>query len=254
MKIAVTGKGGVGKTTLSALLVHALAKDDSEVLAVDCDPDSNLGYALGFKNIDRITPLVKMEKMIRERMGVSEDGTFFKLNPKIDDIPEKYSQQKDNVKLIVMGGMKKGGSGCACPENAFIKNLIEHLVLKRNEDVVMDMEAGVEHFGRGTAAGCDSVLVVVEPSQKSINSALRINELARDLTMKNVFVVANKVRTDSDKDFVTRALGNNLTLIESLPFSDDVLKMDKAGDISTISKQFSDKTKHIGTYLSQHIT
>ncbi|MFH1753273.1 MAG: AAA family ATPase, partial [Candidatus Omnitrophota bacterium] len=167
MKIALAGKGGTGKTTLSALLIQRLAQKDKGVLAVDCDPDSNLGIALGFQGVEKITPIIKMEELIKERMGVSADGTLFKLNPKIDDIPDKFSKKSGNIKLIVMGAVKKGGSGCVCPENAFVKNLIEHLVLRRGEDVVMDMEAGVEHFGRGTAQSCDSVLVVVEPSRKS---------------------------------------------------------------------------------------
>lgn len=253
MKIAFAGKGGTGKTTLSALLIQAIAKRDTEVLAVDCDPDSNLGIALGFKDANKITPIIKMEELIKERMGVSADGTMFKLNPKIDDIPDKFSRTKENIKLIVMGGVKKGGSGCVCPENAFVKNLIEHLVLKRGEDVVMDMEAGVEHFGRGTAQSCDSVLVVIEPSQKSIESAKRIVSLARDLHIKNICGIANKVRSDKDTQFIKECLKNELEIIEIIPFSDEILDTDKTGKIININPEILDKIKQIDSFLTERI-
>lgn len=253
MKIAFTGKGGTGKTTLSAILIKILAEDSNEILAVDCDPDSNFGYTLGFKDIDKIVPIVEMKDLIYERMNVSSGGAFFKLNPKIDDIPEKYSRQKENIKLIVMGGIKKGGSGCACPENAFVKSLIEHLVLRRNEDVVMDMEAGVEHFGRGTAQSCDSVLVVVEPSQKSLDSAKRINLLAKHLKIRNIYAIGNKIRTEKDKEFILDNLRGHLEVIENMPFSEDILRMDKAGDISNIGNDFINRMKLVEEVLSKQL-
>lgn len=253
MKIAFTGKGGTGKTTLSAVLINILAKKDKEVLAVDCDPDSNLGIALGFKDADKIIPIIKMEDLIRERMGVSSDGSFFKLNPKIDDIPDTFSQNKGNIKLIVMGSIKKGGSGCACPENAFVKNLIEHLVVRRNEDVVMDMEAGIEHFGRGTAQSCDNLLIVVEPSRKSIESALRIRSLARDLGIKNIFVIANKIREDEDISFIKGGLEKDMELVETIPFSNEMLEIDKAGDLSKLSGKIVDKMKSVDSFLAKQV-
>ncbi len=234
MKVAFAGKGGTGKTTLSALFVQSLSDRGREVLAVDCDPDSNLGIALGFKDINGITPVIEMEELIRERMDVSSDGAFFKLNPKIEDIPDKFAKTKDNIKLIVMGAIKKGGSGCACPENAFVKNLMEHLVLKRGEDVVMDMEAGVEHFGRGTAQSCDAVLIVVEPSQKSLESANRIHKLAEDLRIKKIYTIANKIRGKEDIKFITDKLGKAKEIIAKFPYSDDIIRMDKTGDLSNI--------------------
>ncbi|MDB4349344.1 AAA family ATPase [Omnitrophica bacterium] len=250
MKIAFAGKGGTGKTTLSALLIRLLADKESEVLAVDCDPDSNLGIALGFKDADKITPIIKMEGLIRERMDVSADGTLFKLNPKIDDIPDKFSRKSGNIKLIVMGAIKKGGSGCACPENAFVKNLIEHLVLKRGEDIVMDMEAGVEHFGRGTAQSCDSVLVVVEPSQKSIESAKRITSLAKDLGIKNIHGVGNKTRSQDDRKFMQDRLKGTLELIEAVPFSKEILAMDKTGSIANVNGDILNRIKNINSFLA----
>ncbi len=253
MKIAFAGKGGTGKTTLSALFIQRLAEKDNGVLAVDCDPDSNLGIALGFQDADKIIPIIKMEKLIKERMDISVDGTLFKLNPKIDDIPDKFSKKNGNIKLIGMGAVKKGGSGCVCPENAFVKNLIEHLVLKRGEDVVMDMEAGVEHFGRGTAQSCDSVLVVVEPSRKSIESAKRITKLAKDLGIKNIFAIANKVRSDKDREFIEEGLGKDLETIEAVPFSQDILETDKTGKIINVSVDIINKIKAIDSFLTKRI-
>lgn len=254
MKLAVTGKGGAGKTTISALLINTLAGEKREVLAVDCDPDSNLGTALGFKGADKITPIIKMESLIRERMGVSDDGAFFKLNPKIDDIPNKFSKDKNNIKLIVMGTIKKSGSGCVCPENAFVKNLIEHLVLKRNEDVVMDMEAGIEHFGRGTAEACDSALIIVEPTCKSIDSAIRINALAHDLKIKKVFAIANKIKDNADDDFIKHNMTENkIELIASIPLSEDILKIDKTGDLSGLKGEVLNRIKKIESFLQERI-
>jgi CO dehydrogenase maturation factor len=253
MKIAVAGKGGTGKTTLSSLLIKHLSEKDKGVLAADCDPDSNLGIALGFKDADKITPIIKMEKLIKERMGVSADGTIFKLNPKIDDIPDKFSKVDGNIKLIVMGAVKKGGSGCVCPENAFVKNLIEHLVLRRGEDVVMDMEAGVEHFGRGTAQSCDALLVVVEPSRKSVESAKRIAKLAKDIGIKKAFAVANKIRSDRDRKFIEEGLGREMETVEAIPFSQDILETDRSGKITNVSDEVTDKIKAIHSFLSERI-
>lgn len=249
MKVAFAGKGGTGKTTLSALFIQSLAGQGREVLAVDCDPDSNLGIALGFKDINEITPVIEMEELIRERMGVSDDGTFFKLNPKIDDIPDKFARSKGNIKLIVMGAIKKGGSGCACPENAFVKNLMEHLVLKRGEDVVMDMEAGVEHFGRGTAQSCDAVLIVAEPSQKSLESARRIQKLAEDLRIKKIYTIANKIKGKEDIKFITDGLGQTEKIIGKFPYSEDVIRLDKTGDLSGIKGGIRESVNDLSAFL-----
>lgn len=253
MKVAFAGKGGTGKTTLSSLFIQLLERKGNEVLAVDCDPDSNLGIALGFKDVDKITPIIEMEELIKERMDVSADGSFFKLNPKIDDIPDMFSKRRNKIRLIVMGAIKKGGSGCACPENAFVKNLIEHLVLKRGEDVVMDMEAGVEHFGRGTAQSCDSVLVVVEPSQKSVESAKRISKLAKDLGIKNVYAIGNKIRSYTDEEFIKEGLEGALNVIETLPFNTEILERDKTGMLSNIDEGFLSKLKKVDSFLGERV-
>jgi len=249
VKIAFAGKGGTGKTTLSSIFIRILARRDKEVLAVDCDPDSNLGIALGFEGIEAITPIIEMEALIKERMEVSADGTFFKLNPKIDDIPEKFSVTNGNIRLIIMGAIKTGGTGCACPENAFVKNLIEHLVLKRGEDVVMDMEAGVEHFGRGTARACDSLVCVVEPSRKSLESARRISKLAKEIGIRKVLGVANKVRDEKDIDFIKAGLEGALEIIEAIPYSTEIQEADKKGSLAAISGEIINRLEKVDIYL-----
>jgi CO dehydrogenase maturation factor len=253
MKIAFTGKGGVGKTTLAGLFIRTLSKDGKEVLAVDCDPDANLGRALGFEGAEKITPIIELEDLINERMGVDKSNkTFFKLNPKIDDIPEKFSKTKGNIKLIVMGALKKGGSGCMCPENAFVKNLLSHLVLKRNENLVMDMEAGIEHFGRGTAASCDFVLTVVEPSLNSITTAKKISKYAKDIGVKKVYGVGNKIRKKEDAAFIKKEL-NGIKLIEAIDFDENFLDRDKKKDFLKASKKVSERLNKIKRFLEEDL-
>ena len=177
MKIAISGKGGVGKTTLAALLINYYRLQGKKVLAVDADPDANLAMALGVPDPENLTPLSQMKEMIAERTESQPGSTggFFKFNPKVDDIPEKYARQIDGIKLIVMGGVKKGGSGCVCPESVLLRTLVTHMVLLRDEVVVMDMEAGVEHLGRATAQGVDRLIIVVEPGRRSIETAMHLS-------------------------------------------------------------------------------
>jgi CO dehydrogenase maturation factor len=249
MKVAFTGKGGVGKSTLASLFARALAQDGQEVLTVDCDPDSNLGRLLGFKDADKITPIAQMEELINERMGVDKGSkSFFKLNPRIDDIPDKFSRNKGNIKLIVMGVVEKGGNGCMCPESTFIKNLLGHLILKRDEHLVMDMEAGVEHFGRGTAQSCDFVLVVVEPSLNSIQTAKKISGFAGDIGIKRVYALGNKIRKSEDSEFIKKKLGN-IKLIESVGFEQSLLSWDKIEAVLRAPDKISAKLKKIKHFL-----
>lgn len=253
MKVAFTGKGGVGKTTLASLFIQTLSKDGKEVLAVDCDPDVNLARTLGFSNAEDITPIIHMKEMIEERMGVKNgDRSFFKLNPKIDDIPDKFSKSKGNIKLIVMGALEEGGSGCMCPENTFIKQLLEHLILKMDEHLVMDMEAGVEHFGRGTAQGCDFVLIITEPSLNSIGTAKKISVFAKDIGIKKIYAVGNKIRSQKDSEFIKGQLGN-IRLIETIDFDENFLDWDKKKNSLIAPNKVSLRIRKMKQFLEEDL-
>ena len=225
MKLAVTGKGGVGKTTVCALLARAFADAGRFVLAVDADPNATLASCLGFPDPDAITPLSEMAEVIEERTGVrpGTQGAIFKLNPRVDDIPERFSVSHTGIRLLRMGAVKRGGAGCYCPENAFLKSLVSHLFLVEQDVLIMDMEAGVEHFGRGTAQGVDWLLIVVEPSRQSADTAGRIRPLAGDIGLTRLGVIGNKCRSDEEREFIARSVAP-LPLLGAIPY-DDALRL-----------------------------
>ena len=204
MKIAVTGKGGVGKTTFAATLARLYADEGKHVLAADVDPDANLGLALGFseKELEEIVPITQMRKLVEERTGAGPGNQFYKINPKVDDIPDTYSRICNGVKLLVLGTVDTANSGCVCPEHVMLKRIINHLVLRSNDVVILDMEAGLEHLGRGTTEGMDQFVVVIEPGARSIQTYKNVKRLAAGLGVKKVRVVANKVRNEEDEEFV----------------------------------------------------
>jgi CO dehydrogenase maturation factor len=208
MKIAISGKGGVGKTLLAAILSKIFAESGYSVLAIDADPDANLAATLGFPHPDKIVPISEMKDLIAERTGAQpgKSGGYFKLNPKVDDLPGKYWVEHDGIRLMLMGRTKRGGSGCYCPENALLKALVNHLLLARDEVVIMDMVAGIEHLGRATASAVDKLIVVVEPGRRSIETANTINKLAQDIGLRNIAVVGNKVRGEQDREFLISSL------------------------------------------------
>jgi len=206
MKLAITGKGGVGKTTLASLLARLYAAEGNTVLAIDANPDANLASAIGLpqEQAQRITPIAEMSDLIEERTG-AKPGTqapFFKLNPQVDDIPDRFSATLNGIKLLIMGTVKKGGGGCMCPESALLRNLLNHLLLRRSEVVIMDMDAGVEHLGRGTALAVDAFIIVVEPGRRSIQTAEAIKDLAHDLGIEKCYVVGSKTTSDADRRFI----------------------------------------------------
>jgi CO dehydrogenase maturation factor len=205
-KIAITGKGGVGKTTLAALLAHLYAQEGRTVIAIDADPVGGLAGALGFPPdlIDELTPIAEMEDLIYERTGAKPgaSGGFFSLTPRVDDIPDRFSVTHGGVRLLRLGTIDVGGSGCMCPESALLRALVTHLLLYRDEMMVLDMEAGVEHLGRATAGSVDAMLVVVEPGRRSLEVAGRIRELAGDLGLRRLYAVGNKARSEADRTFI----------------------------------------------------
>lgn len=232
MKIAVTGKGGVGKTTVSSTLSHVFALEGKKVLAVDADPDANLAAAFGIPpaDIEKIRPIAEMTELIAERTGAKPGapGGVFKINPKVDDIPEECGYRFDNIVLIITGKSKEASTGCYCPENIFLKRLLKHLVVYRDEVVIIDMEAGIEHFTRGTAEAVDAFIVVVEPGQRSIQTALNVKGLAKGLGVERVFVVANKTRSEEDVEFIKKQLGD-MTFVGALMFNPEVVEADIKG-------------------------
>jgi CO dehydrogenase maturation factor len=219
MKIVVSGKGGVGKTTISGTIAMILAEEGKKVLAVDSDPSMNLHSALGFENP---TPIAELKELIAKRT-VMEPG-IFKLNPKVDDIPENFSSKKDSLSLIVMGTIEKGGEGCICPESAFLKALVRHLVLKKDEYLILDTEAGIEHLGRSIAEKFDLMVVVCEPSIKAVDTANRVFKLSREIGIKNIVGVGNKISTPAQAEFIKKSL--DFELLGSIPFDDDVIDAD----------------------------
>jgi CO dehydrogenase maturation factor len=205
-KIAISGKGGVGKTTLSAIMAHIYAEQGRSVIAIDADPAGGLAEALGIPPdmAARVTPVSEMEDLIYERTGAKPGsvGGFFKLNPRVDDIPDRFSVAHSGIRFLRLGTIDLGGSGCICPESAMLRALVTHLLLYRDEMLILDMEAGVEHLGRATAQAVDAFLAVVEPGRRSLNTAARVRQLAGDIGIKQVYVVGNKVRDESDWAFI----------------------------------------------------
>ena len=237
MKIAFAGKGGVGKTTLAAIMARLFAASSKRVLAIDADPNSNLARALGFSGTDDIKPIVHMKDLIYERMEIKgEDprGSFYKLNPKIDDIPAKFMKKRGNVNLIVMGTVDAGGSGCVCPESTFLRELLKKLVLAEGEDIVMDMEAGIEHLGRSTAVSMDALLVVVEPSVISIETAMRVEKLAKDLKMR-IYFIGNKAKDKKDEGFLIKNIGKE-AFVGAVSYFDGMRQLDRGGSIMDLAK------------------
>ena len=230
MKIAISGKGGVGKTTFASFLVKVLADQGKRVLAIDADPDANLAQALGVKEHEEITPISKMKELIEERTEakVGSMGSFFKLNPKVDDLPEKLSVKVNGIRVMVLGGVKKGGAGCICPESTLLKSLVRHLVLARDEVVILDMEAGLEHLGRGTAMAVDRLIVVVEPGRRSIETAFQIRKLAEDIGVKKLSIVGNKIRSEKDREFLVANMPG-FDFMGFLPFGSGIIEADLDG-------------------------
>ncbi|PLX40800.1 MAG: carbon monoxide dehydrogenase [Deltaproteobacteria bacterium] len=232
MKIAISGKGGVGKTTLAGGLARYFAETGGRVLAIDADPDSNLPSSIGIsiEEASKIKPLATLKDLIAERTG-AKPGTFggtFKLNPRVDDIPDEYGLEFKGIKLLTLGTVPKGGTGCLCPESTLLRVLLRHIMLKRGEAVIIDMEAGLEHLARGSTESMDAFIVVVEPGQRAIQTAHQIKRLAADLGVEKIFVVGNKVVDDGDRKLIEDGVAP-MQLLGFMEQSEDIREADRKG-------------------------
>ena len=233
MKIAISGKGGVGKTTLAALLAQHYADQDRDVFAVDADPSPCLAGALGLPDDlrEKLHPIAEMDALIEERTGAKPgaSGGFFTLNPRVDDLPERFSVTHKGVRLLEMGSVDLGGSGCICPESAMLKTLFTHLLFRDDEVLIIDMYAGVEHLGRATVDFVDAMIVVVEPTQRSLGSAAQIKRLSKDIGLERLWLVGNKVRTEEELKFLELE-SPEIPLLGILPMDLGVLDADRLGE------------------------
>jgi CO dehydrogenase maturation factor len=220
----------VGKTTFASLLIRTLNDAGKKVLAIDADPDANLAAGLGIRDADKIVPIAEMKELVLERTGAKPGsvGGYFKLNPQVDDLPDALSAKLGNIKLMRLGGVKKGGSGCICPESTLLRALVMHIVLQRDEVVVMDMEAGIEHLGRATAKAVDRLIVVVEPGRRSIDTAEHIRRLASEIHLENIAIVGNKIRNADDEEFL-KAQMPDFEFLGFLPQDDRLIEADLKG-------------------------
>lgn len=248
IKIAISGKGGVGKTTLAAALAKLYKDAGYRVIAVDADPDANLAAALGADPAATATvaSIAQLRDEIAERTGAEpgSGGGFFSINPKVDDIPEKYHLDVDGIKLMVLGTIDTPGAGCVCPESALLRRLVSHLVIERDEAVILDMEAGIEHLGRATAQAVDLLIVVLEPGQRSVQTANKIHDLARGLGIPRIGLVINKV---SDPSQVERLKENlpDLPLLGTIGLHPEMVVIDMAGGAAWASTDLMEQVKPI---------
>jgi len=232
MKLAVSGKGGAGKSTLAGALILLMACKGIKVLAVDADPDANLASTIGIPAIEqeRIVSIARQSALIEERTGakVRKYGQIFKLNPEVSDIADTFAYRHKGVALLVLGAVDRGGAGCACPENVLMRALVSDLVLYKDEALVMDMEAGVEHLGRATASGVDRMVIVVEPGQRAVDSTRRILRLAYDIGLQDIRLVANKVTGPEDERFIRNAFPEN-AFLGIIPYREELRRTDRDG-------------------------
>jgi CO dehydrogenase maturation factor len=227
MKIAISGKGGVGKTTVMAMLARQLRENGKEVLVIDADPSPHMAQTIGIENVERITPIAEMKDLLVERSGKVAGSPFYNINPQVDDLLSRFMLEKDGIRLMVLGAIQTGEGGCACAENTVLKRLLTKLLLQPSQVVLLDMEAGVEHLGRGTIAGVDHLLIVVIPSRSSVRTALKIKRLATEVRIPRISFVGNLVADEEDQKFLTEELGEEP--IAFFPDSPRIRKTERSG-------------------------
>ena len=231
MRVAISGKGGVGKTTVTALWGRAFAADGHDVFLIDADPDANLAHALGVPAADLPSPLVALKDLVKERTGSDPDqaGQYFRLNPHVADLPEAYGVSVAGMRLLVLGGLRGGGKGCACPQGAFLKAMLRHLMLERREVLLLDMEAGLECLGRASVLGTDAMVAVVEPGQRSLETAASIERMGREIGVKRFAAVLNKVTDPAQVQKVCEGLPEGMGLLGHVAYSPALVTADLEG-------------------------
>lgn len=250
MKIAISGKGGVGKTTIMALLANQFKKQGKEVLVIDADPSPHMAQTLGIRDIEKIKPIADMTELLVERSGKVKGSPFYQINPQVDDLLQKFMIEQDGIRLMVLGSIQTAEGGCACPENTVLKRMLTKLLLSPSQVVLLDMEAGVEHLGRGTIAGVDHLLIVVIPSKSSVRTAQKIKKLAVDSGIPKISFVGNLVQDDEDADFLLESLGEPPAAL----FQDSsiIRKAERNGlPLTKLTEQTSDAPEKLAAYLAR---
>jgi CO dehydrogenase maturation factor len=249
MKIAVSGKGGVGKTLISAGLAKGFSERGLKTIAIDADSSPNLALTLGLsaEEARKITPISENKELVDSKTNTGYSGVY-RLTFNVDDIVHDYSMPTPfGVNMIVMGTVHSMGSGCMCAPNAVIRQLLRYLIVERDEVIVLDMEAGVEHIGRGTAAHVDVLIIVADSNLKALEIAKRIKDLAKTAGMKRIYLIGNRVMNDNQKKAITAfADKNGLEILDFVPFDQGVIEKDMQG-ISPLSFKELEAVKTIDT-------